>query len=159
MKHQKVHSSPVNIRAFSDADVPALLTLMKELAAFEDYLDQFVVTEQDLRTRGLRSDPDFTAFVAEADGELVGYAVCYQVGFTFTLKPTVVLKELYVSETARGSGVGKQLFEAIKYHAQNIGAGEIQWLVLPDNGRAKTFYRQHDGKLDTDWERWHLPLC
>ena len=43
--------SPVRVRAACLADVPMLLKLMHELAAFEDYLAEFAVDEQALRQR------------------------------------------------------------------------------------------------------------
>ena len=64
------------IRPATEQDIPQLLPLMRALAKFEHYLDVFAVNEDILREQGFRNDPpDFHAFVADADGTLVGMLV------------------------------------------------------------------------------------
>lgn len=146
------------IRQAVAADVPQLLPLMRKLAAFEGYLDRFVVTESDLFERGFLSHkPEFTAWVAGVDG-LQAYAVAYSIPFTFDLRPTVVLKELFVDEAARGQELGSQLFQAVVRYACSINARLIRWQVLPGNEAAKRFYRRQGGEMDENWESWVLDL-
>jgi ribosomal protein S18 acetylase RimI-like enzyme/ketosteroid isomerase-like protein len=138
-------------------DAAALLVLMKQLAAFEGYADQFRVTENDLLARGLAHDSagHFTAVVAQSDlGELWGYAVVYLIPFTFDLAPTLVLKELLVTETARRAGVGNSLMEYVTAHARASQCRLLKWDVLPSNDRAKSFYRKWGGKRNSAWENW-----
>jgi ribosomal protein S18 acetylase RimI-like enzyme len=146
------------IRRAQVGDVSALLVLMKKLAAFEGYLDRFAVTESDLLERGFFAQkPEFVAWVADADG-LQAYALAYSIPFTFDLRPTVVLKELFVDEAARGQNVGSELFQAVIRYAQSIDARLIRWQVLPDNEAAKRFYRRLGGESDASWESWVLEL-
>ena len=50
----------MEIRKAAEGDVPKLLPLMRELAEFEKYADEFGVTEEGLREQGFcRSPPDF----------------------------------------------------------------------------------------------------
>lgn len=144
------------VRPFVKSDVPALLSMMKGLARFEGYIDEFRVTARDLVEQGLGDSSCFGAFVAEQEGVLMGYAVHYRVPFTYRMRPTLVLKELYVRTEGRGNGVGGALFEAVKAEAKRIDAGALDWLVLPGNDKAKSFYQAHGGKQDTGWERWYL---
>jgi hypothetical protein len=68
----------MEIRKAVEADVPNLLPLMRELAEFEKYAEDFAVTEAVLREHGFRhSPPDFHCLVAEDRGELVGFLVYY----------------------------------------------------------------------------------
>ncbi len=61
------------IRKAVEADVCNLLPLMRELAEFEKYANDFAVTEEVLREQGFRrSPPDFYCLIAESGGELVG---------------------------------------------------------------------------------------
>lgn len=151
----------LQVRTAGAADAEALLALMRELARFEGYDEQFKVTAADLLVRGLepKGQPEFVAFVAERpDGALFGYAVVVETPFTFDLRPTVTLKELYVREAARGTGAGAALFERVLIHGRARGAGRLKWDVLPVNERARAFYRHAGGAPDADWERWILAL-
>jgi len=133
---------------------------MRRLAKFEGYLDRFTVTESDLIERGLAEsgDAQFTAWVAEGNGLLQGYAVAYLIPFTFDLRPTVVLKELFVDEAVRGQGCGDRLFSAVVEHGRSVNAGLLRWQVLPGNDAAKRFYRSLGGCEDEAWESWELRL-
>ena len=147
-----------HIRPFGLQDVPALHQMMQALAIFEGYIDDFRVTPEDLVTLGLGPKPLFHALVAERRGTLSGYAVFYFVPFTYTLKPTAVLKELYVTPAGRSLRVGTALFHSFRSAAAEAGAGKAEWLVLPDNSSAKRFYTRHGGNKDDSWERWHTAL-
>lgn len=148
--------SSVSVRPFTVADVPQLLALMKGLAQFEGYIDSFCVTEQDIEERGLGERPEFEALVATDEGgaELLGMTVLYTIPFTYDLKPTLVIKELFVSDTARGRGVGSALFSAIKRRAVDLGCPRIEWSVLNGNQPAMDFYRQQGAVPDPVWQGW-----
>ncbi len=148
----------LNIRPFTAEDVPVLLELMKALACFEGYINDFRITEDILLSAGFGDQPTFSATVAEFDGTLVGYGVYYVIPFTYNMRPTVVMKELYVTESARGTGAGQALFNHIKLAANQMDAAHLKWLVHPTNQPAKTFYRKQGGQIDKDWEHWHLAL-
>lgn len=151
----------ISVRRFNGEDIPQLLQLMRELARFEDYLDDFAVTERDIAQRGLSDNRQFGLFVAEADdqpGELLGMAVYYLIPYTFDLSPDLVLKELYVAEHARGMGVGRALMSRIRKAAQHAGARRIRWLVLHSNDNAKRFYASLGARPDRKWENWQLAL-
>jgi ribosomal protein S18 acetylase RimI-like enzyme len=148
------------IRRAVATDAPQLLSLMRGLAQFEGYDDRFSVTVEALLERGFSSHrpPEFIAWVAEVDGKLLGYAVSYTIPFTFDLRPTLVLKELFVDSAARGRNFGHGLMQAVIEHGRSVNARLIRWQVLPSNEPAKGFYRQHDASVDADWENWFLDL-
>lgn len=144
------------IRHFEQKDVAKLLTMMQQLATFEGYIDDFKVTERYLLTHGLGENKQFDALVAEVDGELMGYACYYFIPFTYHLKPKMVLKELFISNDARGLGLGSHLFEYIKKAAQKQDCCLIEWTVLPQNTQAQMFYQKHGGAHDDKWQIWSL---
>ena len=149
------------VRRAGAADADALLALMRELAEFEGYAEYLAVTAADLVARGLApaGEPQFTAFVAERTGDgLLGYAVVVETPFTYDLRPTLTLKELYVRADARGTGAGTALFDQVLAHGRARGAGRLKWDVLPTNEPARVFYRRAGGAPDHHWERWILPL-
>lgn len=148
------------IRSARASDAPQLLQLMLGLARFEGYADRFAVTVDSLLARGFSSqrEPEFKAWVAEEQGALVGYVVIYVVPFTFDLRPTVVIKELFIESAARGHNFGHELMRAVIDHAASINARLIRWQVLPDNEPARNFYRKHGAAADVDWENWFIDL-
>ena|ERR1044071_3667736 len=163
-RHTGTRASVQIVRYAEPADAPGLLILMQQLATFEGYADRFRVKATDLLQRGLRAteigrQPQFTAIVAETTAdELVGYAVVYEIPFTYDLRPTLVLKELFVSANARGTRIGSALLRAVLRHAKSRDCGRLKWEVLRSNDRAKTFYRRFGAERDSAWENWILQL-
>jgi len=148
-----------NIRPFVRADVADLLQLMRGLAAFEGYLEDFAVSETDLVTHGLEADPPlFRAWVAERAGALVGMAVTYDILWTYERKLRVSLKELFVAKSARGSGAGRALMDAVVEYARRQGASGVHWTVMRGNTPAEAFYTNLGGAPDRKWENWSLKL-
>ncbi|OOO19700.1 GNAT family N-acetyltransferase [Agrobacterium pusense] len=131
---------------------------MRQLAEFEGYAAALHVTENDLVRHGFGERPSFGAFVAQLDDALVGLAVHYEIPWPFDMRPVVVLKELFVVEAARGSGVGASLFDRVAEHASARGASILRWTALPDNHDAKKFYTSRGGRLDKNWETWEMRL-
>lgn len=146
-----------SVRRARSADATQLLVLMRELACFEGYSEQFRVTEEALLARGLDegSRQQFIAFLAQGDsGALLAYAVVYVVPFTFDLRPNLVLKELYVKQAMRGAGIGHALMAAVHDCAKELGCARLKWDVLQGNSAAQAFYRSLGGAPDTKWESW-----
>jgi GNAT superfamily N-acetyltransferase len=151
-------TTDLEIRAFRREDVSDVLALMRGLAIFEGYIDDFRVTEADLVEHGLGPSPRFGVFVALADGKTVGIAVHYQIPWTFDLKPVVVLKELFVAEEARGLGAGEALFLRLTAYAKDIGASKVAWTVLDGNESAMRFYKRQGASHDTVWQPWFVRI-
>lgn len=145
------------VRKAVEADVPKLLPLMRELAEFENYAKEFVITEKILREQGFRrSPPDFHCFVAEESGELIGFLVYYFVPFTYRAKPNVIIKELYVAEGYRSRRAGELLMRAIAKEAVRTGCGMIKWWVAKWNKRGIKFYERLGAKIEIDWHEFQM---
>lgn len=160
-----MHPERYCVRRARASDAGQLVALMRRLAVFESYLDTFCVGAEDLQERGLadnnRDEPrQFTAMVAEhrESSTLAGYAVYLVTPFTHDLRPLVTLKELFVEPKHRRQGIAEALFDAVREDAVELGAGQIRWLVLPDNEVAKNLYRRCGGQPDLKWALWELQL-
>ena len=148
----------MRVRLAERTDVERLLELMRGLARFEEYIDDFAVTRESVLEHGFGEGRLFTAFVAEQDADLVGMAVVYTIPWTYTLRPKVVLKELFVVEAARNLGAGKALMAAVVSHARSIDAAELIWTVMEGNREAEGFYRSLGASPDLKWNNWSLNL-
>lgn len=142
------------IRKAIESDIPNLLPFMRGLAEFEHYIDVFAVTEEIVLKQGFRKHPpDFYCIVAEDESAhaLVGIAVYYFIPFTAIAKPTLFIKELFVSPEARNKKVGEQLMKAVAREAVAHGCGAIKWQVAPWNTDSMRFYERLGAKPNRDW--------
>lgn len=93
----------------------------------------------------LLNDPNSAVFVAEADGETVGYLICKII--TENKNPvlknikTLYLDDLCVAEDSRGKGAGKALMRAAEVYARENGFYNITLNVWEFNSSAREFYR------------------
>ena len=140
------------IRLAIRSDIPQLLTLMQGLAEYEQYIDVFAVTEEVLARQGFdKSPPDFYALVADSGMELVGMVVYYFLPFTATAKPTLFIKEVFVTEAARGQNVGEQLMRRAAQVAVEHGCGAMLWAVADWNTGGRKFYERLGAVANPIW--------
>ena len=147
----------LKIRKAVESDIPGLLPLMRELAEFEKYSNDFAVTEEVLREQGFRrSPPDFHCLIAEEGSSLVGLLVYYFVPFTYRVRPNLIIKELYIADRHRSRGIGRQLMKAVAREAQQADCGVIKWWVARWNKRGMEFYKRLGATIDSEWHEFQL---
>jgi len=146
----------VIVRRATPADVPAILCLIVALAVYEREPDAVKATEDSLAASLFSDDAHVFAHVAEHDGEVVGIAVWFLNYSTWTGRPGIYLEDLFVSETARGTGAGKGLFKALAEEAERLGCARIDWAVLDWNTPAMDFYRAIGGRPQSGWQPWRI---
>ncbi len=147
----------MRIRKAVESDISNLLSLMRELAEFEKYANDFAVTEDVLRQQGFhRSPPDFQCLIAEEGGDLVGFLVYYFVPFTYRAKPNLIIKELYIADGYRSRGVGKLLMKAVAREAEQADCGMIKWYVAKWNERGVQFYERLGATIDSNWHEFQM---
>lgn len=79
---------------------------------------------------------------AYVDGKLTGIVHYVFHRSTWTVGNYCYLQDLFVSEAARGLGVGRALIEAVYAKAREAGASRVHWLTQTDNARARVLYDQ-----------------
>lgn len=137
-------------------DIPELLRLMEAIVLFEGDTD-FNLSRSDLLSRGFGKNPQFGAIVADAgNNRLVGIAVHYIIPFMHNLKPSLMLKWLYVDSNQRGKNIGKRLLKGLAHYALNNGYKKFNWFVLGNNVEAQKFYSSIGAKPDDKWIRWTI---
>jgi GNAT superfamily N-acetyltransferase len=144
------------VRRAEPADVPAILALIRALAAYEREPDAVEASEASLHATLFTPDTHVFAHVVDIAGEIVGIAVWFLNFSTWTGRAGIYLEDLYVVDHARGSGAGKALFRALAQEAVAKGHARIDWAVLDWNEPARTFYRAIGGRHQAAWEPWRL---
>jgi GNAT superfamily N-acetyltransferase len=138
-------------------DAPAVLALINELAVFEKEPDAVIVTEEQLREDGFGANPLYGLFVAEVDNVVVGISLYYYRYSTWKGK-CLYLEDLIVTESFRGKGLGKALFEATLDQARQDNCTKMNWQVLDWNTPAIDFYKSYGADLDGEWLNGSIDL-
>lgn len=138
------------IRKFKREDLPQILELIRELAAFEKEPDAVEVTLVELEREGLGENPLFTCFVAEENGKIEGMALVY-FRFSTWKGRTVHLEDLIVRQEKRGTGLGGALYKKVIEYALEQGVKRCEWVVLDWNTPAIEFYERSGATVLTDW--------
>ena len=137
----------ITIRKGEDADLDAVLALIKELAEFEKASDQ--VSNTAARMRRERDFFDF--FVAQnQDGELIGLALYFFAYYTWVGK-SLYLDDLYVKPQYRGQKVGIKLLQEVLRAAKAADCQRLRWQVLDWNTAAIDFYKKVGVRTDNTW--------
>ncbi|GLZ84825.1 N-acetyltransferase [Metapseudomonas resinovorans] len=129
----------VNAATFSDLDDLSLL--------FAGYLDFYQVPRPQPDIRAFleqRLDRgDSTLFIARGDGGApLGFTQLYPFLSSLALAPAWLLSDLYVVPAARRQGVGEDLMNAARAHAERTGACGIQLETAKTNLAGQALYER-----------------
>jgi GNAT superfamily N-acetyltransferase len=140
-----------HIRPATVADVPAILGLVRELAAYEREPDAVVATEQSLTAALFGDDPKVWAFIVEHDGEPAGFVLWFLNFSTWEGRHGIYIEDLYVRECHRGRGYGRALLASLAAMCTRKGYARLEWAVLDWNSPAIGFYEKLGARQLTDW--------
>src|SRR5216683_6631228 len=119
--------SAITLRFATVEDVGLLLQLIRELAAYEKAPDAAVASEADLHRFGFGPERHFEALLAFLDGEPAGFALFHPRFSTWLGRPGMYLEDLFVTEAARGRGVGRRLMARLAAIAVERGWERIDF--------------------------------
>ncbi|HPS46306.1 MAG TPA: GNAT family N-acetyltransferase [Bacteroidales bacterium] len=145
----------INLRKANESDIPAVISLIKELALYEKAPQEVTITEEDLKKDGFGNNPVFEIILAENKNEIVGMAFFY-ISYSTWKGKCIYLEDIIVKQAFRGNKIGKQLFESVIVKAKEIGAKRMQWQVLEWNTPAINFYKKYNAGLDQTWVNGRL---
>jgi GNAT superfamily N-acetyltransferase len=148
---------PPNIRVATAGDLPAIGRMIRELAEFEREPDAAKATPEQLDDALFGPDAVASALIAlDDDGEPAGFALWYRSFSTWEGVPGIYLEDLYVSESRRGSGLGRSLLTALARIVVHRGWSRLEWSVLEWNSKAIAFYDSLGGRPLDDWLTYRL---
>ena len=147
--------TPPLLRRGREEDLPRVLALIQELAAYERAPEAVTNTLEMMRHDGFGPAPIFGFFVLENSPDLVGLALFYTAYSTWKGR-MLYLEDLVVTEAARRGGYGRLLFDAVVAEARRTGAQRLKWQVLDWNEPAIAFYKKLGAELDAEWINGNL---
>ena len=136
------------IRKAIRKDIPAIYALVCELAEYERLRKEVYATVE-----SYLEDFDngwFNALVAESNGQIIGITIYYKTFSTWKGK-MIYLEDFIVTESERGKGVGKLLFEAFLDESKRLGANLVRWQVIDWNTPAINFYKKYPTVFTDKW--------
>ena len=129
----------IRIRDAQPDDVPAVLELMRALAAHEGLSAYFHLTQDALLELCLRDPKRFHVLVAASETAVVGYAT-YMFQFSpWAAREYLFLDDLYVDGAARNAGVGLRLMQQVGAIALERNV-DVRWHVEAVNQSVQRFY-------------------
>jgi GNAT superfamily N-acetyltransferase len=140
----------LSIRFATVEDVKLLRKLIRELAEYENELDQVLITEADLARDGFGPQPRFRVLLAYWDQEPAGYALFFDFYSTWRGRQ-MFLEDLFVREAFRGRKVGKGLLAEVARIAARENCHALRWEVLNWNHTAVAFYESLGAEFLDDW--------
>ena len=145
----------ITVRSGQKSDLPRVLQLIKELAEYERAPHEVTNTLERLEDDGFGEHPVYGFFVAESGEEIIGLSLYYWRYSTWKGK-RLYLEDIIVTESQRGKGAGKILFDRTMQKALEENCTGMMWQVLDWNEPAINFYKKYGSKLDGEWVNCNL---
>ena len=136
----------IAIRPLESADLPALVALCAEHAAYERIpFSEHGMTDR-LGSLCLGMRPRLNVRVAVRDNAAIGYASWSIEASTLSAALYAHMDCLYVREEWRGRNIGLMLLRAVLDDARDAGATRLEWQTPDWNIDAIRFYRRAGGQ-------------
>lgn len=142
-------------RFADEKDLSLILDFIKELADYENMLDEVVATEDLLHEWIFNKKVAEVIFVLEDDLE-VGFALFFHNFSTFLGKAGIYLEDLYVKPEYRGKGYGKGLIKKLASIAVERDCGRLEWWCLDWNTPSIDFYLSLGAEAMDEWTVYRI---
>lgn len=128
----------ISLRHGGEADIAAMLPLLVAYRRFYGLDSEPAALVSYLAARLQQGQASL--WLAQHDGEVIAFALCYHGFSTLTLSRNDLLHDLYVLPAWRRHGVAARLLQSIQYA---LPAGATLWLeTARDNLPAQALYRR-----------------
>ena len=142
------------IRSAIREDIPLVMQFLKWKAEFDGCPERLIATPEALDKYLFGSDALGGVYLAEHNGNVIGFATYFSTFSSFLGRPGIWLDDLYVLEAERGRGAGTALLRQLAKTAQERGCGRLEWIVSATNSPAIAFYERIGAQV-----REHTRLC
>lgn len=146
----------IKIRRGTIADAELIYSLICELADYEKLRHEVVATVESCRESLFGQQSCSEVLIAELDREPAGLAIYFSTYSTFLARNGIYLEDIYVRESLRGRGIGKQLLAAVAKVALERECGRLEWSVLDWNKPAIDFYEALGAVAQSEWIKYRL---
>ena len=145
----------LNFRYATEADSALILEFIRELAKYENMLDEVVATEELLREWIFEKKKAEVIFALEDEKE-VGFALFFHNFSTFLGRAGIYLEDLFVKTEYRGKGYGKGLLKKLAQIAKERDCGRLEWWCLDWNKPSIDFYLSLGAEPMDEWTTYRI---
>ena len=145
----------LNFRYATETDSALILEFIRELAKYENMLDEVVATEELLREWIFEKKKSEVIFALEDEKE-VGFALFFHNFSTFLGRAGIYLEDLFVKPEYRGKGYGKGLLKKLAQIAKERGCGRLEWWCLDWNKPSIDFYLSLGAEPMDEWTTYRI---
>ena len=146
----------LSIASAVEADAGLVLSLVRELAAYERLSHAVTATEEDVAASLFGERPEAEVRIARWASEPAGFALFFMNYSTFLGRRGIYLEDLFVREALRGRGIGRGLLADLARITLERGCGRLEWAVLDWNETAIGFYKKLGATPMSDWTVFRL---
>lgn len=150
-----VEKNELKFRYAVESDTPLILNFIKELASYENLLDEVVATEEILN-EWLFVKKKAEVLIGEYDDKAIGFALFFHNFSTFLGRAGIYLEDLYVNPEFRGKGYGKAFLKKLASIAIERGCGRLEWWCLDSNKPSIDFYLSMGAEAMKDWTVYRI---
>jgi GNAT superfamily N-acetyltransferase len=140
----------IAIRPASRLDAAVVHAMLLKLALSLGAERKIRNTVADIQEALSGDPPAIHAFIADKNGKPVGLAIVFLNFSTWRGSPGVYVQDMFVASSARGSGLGRKLMQAVAAWGQERGADHLRLSVDPENVSARAFYSSAGLRLRED---------
>ncbi len=144
------------LRAALPADVPTIVSLIRDLAEYERQPEDCHADARLLEEHLFGAKRFAEVVLAELAGETAGFALFFHNYSTWLTRPGLYLEDLFVKPAFRGLGIGEALLRHLARLAVARGCGRMEWSVLAWNESAIGFYRRLGAVPMDGWQVYRL---
>jgi GNAT superfamily N-acetyltransferase len=145
------------IRPVTEETLPRIEPLLAAYQRFYNIEDINPERNREFFSRFIATDREGWLLGAWQNGEAIGFGCYYRFLSSLSAVETVLMNDLYVTEEARGSGIGRALIEAGAGLARQAGASWLEWNTAPDNHTAQALY-DNTGAEKSTWINYELKV-
>jgi GNAT superfamily N-acetyltransferase len=143
MNMERSSMAKTNIRIAAPQDIGAILELCHAHAVHEQAaICGNLLDETSLKELLFSQEALVSCLVAEFDGTIVGYATFSPQFSTWHARKYMYLDCLYLHESARGHGLGREIMHRVRAESRKAGCDHVQWQTPTFNPKAIEFYQR-----------------
>ena len=142
------------LRPATPTDIPAVLGLMRDMAAFEQLEHIFKATAESLRNSFFSDQPSAYCLVITPEGQpenVISYIMWFYNYSSFLDRRGIYLEDLYIDPAHRKHGLGAAALRHLAQLAVSQNCGRLEWVVLDWNQNAIDFYKHQGAQVMEDW--------